>query len=350
MSAQLYNASLEQRITWWKQGRKSLSKYDQHKQLTELRNFDPAWQAVPVVVLRSAIDRLDRAYSSFFRRVKRGEVPGFPRFRSSRRYQSFSIGVASIENKRVKIPKLGHVKLKFYRPLEGETKSVTIKLDASNNWWITFVCDVGDAPAKQPIKTFVGIDLGLTTLATLSTGEEISNPRFFREAQDVLARRQQELARKDKGSKSREQARILVAKINQKIQNQRLDYARKVVADLYARFDLVVFEKLSVHGLAQGSLSKSVNDAAWTILTKCLTLKAENAGKWAESVDPRGTTQECSGCEEIVPKQLGDRWHECPRCGLSINRDHNAAINVLKRARLGPGCEPKLNVRQSPKL
>ena len=340
----LYNAALEQRTTAWRQQRRSISRYDQQVQLTDLRASDLVWSAVPVLVQRSALHRLDLAYASFFRRCKSGETPGFPRFRAVRRYDSFAIGCVTVHNDRVHVPKLGHVKMNLYRSIAGTIKNATIRKDSSGAWWVSFQCDVGAAPAKVAIQTKVGIDLGLTTLATLSTGEEILNPRFAKQAAEQLAKRQRTLARKQKGSRNRERQRILVAKSHRHVANQRLDHAREEVKKLYDRFDEVAYEGLNVCALARGQFSKSFADASWGVLLRCLVSKAEEAGKYATPKDPRGTSQRCSGCGEIVRKRLSERTHCCLKCGLMIGRDHNAAINVLSARPVRSGADGYVGV------
>jgi putative transposase len=324
----LHNGALEQRIVWWRQKR-SVTYEDQTAGLTELRAVDPAWEAPPVEVLRSALQRLDKSFAAFFRRCKNGEKPGFPRFRSSRRYDSFSIGRVSVKKDRVHVPKLGHVKMNLYRPIEGTIRNVIIKRDATGKWWVIFQCDLGPAPAKCEVKTKVGIDLGLTTLATLSTGETIENPRFAKHAAQKLTSRQQKLAKKKKGSKNRERQRVLVAKAHAHVANQRLDHARKEAKKLFDTYDEVQYEDLNISTLAGGMFAKSFADASWGILLRCCTSIAEYAGKHLTPKDARGTSQRCCRCGAIVPKTLADRVHRCHHCGLVIDRDHNAAINVL---------------------
>lgn len=328
----LYNAALEQRITAWKMRYLSVSYEDQTVQLTELRAADPAWALIPVEVLRSPLRRLNSAYAAFFRRCKRGEKPGFPRFRSVRRYDSFAIGRAKVDKDRVHVPKLGklgHVKMNLHRPIEGTIRNATISRDSTGKWWVSFACDLGDAPAKCDVKTQVGIDLGLTTLATLSTGETIENPRFAKRAADQLAKRQRSLARKQKGSRNRERARVLVAKAYAHVAHQRLEHARKEAKRLYETYDEVMHEDLNISALSRGLFSKSFADASWGVFLRCLASKAEYAGKHLTPKDPRGTSQRCCQCGAVVPKTLAERVHRCPHCGLEIDRDHNAAINVL---------------------
>jgi putative transposase len=331
LCGELYNAAIQERRDAWKKRGVSVGLYDQFNELTELREADPEWASVPHRLARSVLVRVERAYRGFFRRVKCGEKPGYPRFRASSRYRSFGLegtDVPRINGSRVRLPKLGFVRFNKYRELRGEVRSVHVRREAGG-WSISFVCDLGDAPAKVPVRAAVGIDVGLESLATLSTGEQIENPRFYREAQDVLARRQRVVARKRRGSSSRARARQLVARANEHIRNQRLDYARKVAAFLFSRFDLIAHEDLAIAHMVRGNLAKSIYDAAWGILIGALTSKAEEAGKWCVPVDPRGTSQRCSGCGSVVPKGLSQREHRCDRCGLVLHRDENAARNVL---------------------
>jgi putative transposase len=335
----LYNAALEQRQIYFQHGKK-ITLYDQQVQLTQLCQSDPAWRAIPVWVLRSALDRLDKAFKAFFRRCKNGEKPGYPRFKSRYRYSSFSICTATLDRNRVKIPRLGPVKLNLYRPCSGEIKDVHIRRAPSGKWWVSFACNVGEAPVKISTapKTKIGIDLGLTCLAMRSNGKGIPNPRFYRESQEKLKATQQSLSTKTNGSRSREKARIFVARINERIHNQRLDHARKLAVELYNQYDFIGYENLNVKGMVQHpTLAKSIHDASWSMIVHCLTFKAEKAGKWAVGVDPRGTSQKCSACNTIVKKALSERVHNCPRCGLVLDRDHNAAINILNLAWLQAG-------------
>lgn len=328
----LYNGALQERRDAWRKQRRRISHLDQSRSLTEIRRGDDAWSSIPVEVARSALRRLDRSFQSFFRRCKAGQTPGFPRFRSRRRYDSFSVqGRASVSGDRVRLPKLGPVKLKLYRPLRGRVLDVIVRRDGAR-WFVCFQCDIGAAPEKTVPVSAVGIDVGLTSLATLSTGEAVENPRHYREAEAVLRRRQQVLARKRKGSRSRRRAVALVRKAQTHVRNQRVDYARKIACDLVGRFDLLAFEDLNIRGLASSTLAKSIRDAGWRVLLHAIACKAESAGKHAVAVDCRDTSQECSSCGAKVQKDLKERVHRCT-CGLVLDRDHNAALNILARGR-----------------
>ena len=241
------------------------------------------------------------------------------------------------------VPKIGHIKFNLYRPIEGRIKTVTIKRSATGKWWVGFSCDLGEAPKLMDvtdIKTekMVGIDLGLTHLFTDSYGNHTKNHKYYKRSQAKLKMAQQNLSHKSKGSKSRERARILVAKLHEHIANQRLDGARQLISCLFNKYDLVAYEDLNVKGLINKSiednnrLAKNIYDASWSIFIKCLVNKAENAGKLAVKVDPRGTSQNCSGCGKVVTKSLYERTHKCPFCGLELDRDHNSGVNILNRA------------------
>jgi putative transposase len=328
----LYNGALQERRDAWRKQRRSICYEEQTRSLTELRAADPSWSTVPVEAARSALRRVDRAFKAFFRRCKAGHVPGFPRFRSRRLYDSFGIQKpVRIDGNIVYLPKIGPIRFNLYRPLRGKILDVVVQRDG-NLWFVCFQCDLGEAPPKGAVLHAVGVDVGLSSLATLSTGEIIENPRCYREAEAVLRRRQQALARKQKGSLSRRRAVSLVRKAHARAKNQRLDYARKVACDLASRFDLIAFEDLNIRGLAMTPMAKSIHDAGWRILLRAIVCKAESAGKHAVAVDPRGTSQECSACGVKVQKDLSVRIHRCA-CGLVLDRDHNAALNILARGR-----------------
>ena len=331
---QLYNGALEERISAWKKQHRSVSYDDQTISSTQLREESEEWEEIPVEISRSALHRVNTSYQGFFRRVKSGGKPGFPRFKSRDRYDSFSFpgGKTEIQGNKIWFPKLGWVKFHNYRliPKDAVIKLVSVR-KTIKGWKVGLVLDLGEAPAKIAIKSEIGLDVGLTTFATLSDGAKIENPRFFRESEARLARQQRNLAAKKRGSKSRQRAKKLVAKTYLEIHNQRLDYARKEAKKLVKQYDLVCFESLEIGNMVQSKLAKSINDAAWGIFLNCIRFKAEEAGSYAIGVNPKGTSQRCSNpkCGKKVKKTLSDREHICPYCGLRIDRDINAALNIL---------------------
>ena len=328
---QLYNGALQHRRDAWRRQRVNVTLYGQQKELTELRASDPEWAAIPAWVERSALVRLDRAFKAFFRRVKAGQTPGFPRFRSRDRYDSFDLGsnLPRIDGDLVHLPRIGAVKFRKYREVGGTVRHVSISRTA-RGWTISFVCDVGEPPAKMPVRNAIGIDVGLEAFATLSNGERVENPRYGRHAQEMLVRRQQSLSRKRRGSNSRRQAKRLVARAYEHIRHQRLDFARKLAVVLFSRFDLIAYEDLAISRMVHGTLAKSIHDAAWGQFLRALQSKAESAGKWCVPVDPRGTSQTCPACGTVAKKTLDQRQHECS-CGFSAHRDHAAAQVILAR-------------------
>jgi putative transposase len=336
---ELYNSALEQRRDAWKKKRRSVTYAEQCRDLTDLRK-EPEFASVPAWVQRSPLRRVDLAFRAFFRRCKSGETPGFPRFKSRDRYDSFDLGsnpvkIETADRPRgsgfIHVPKLGRVRFKQHREVRGEVREISLHFDRTKGrWTVRIVCDVGEAPPKRIVSRVTGIDLGLKEFAVLSDGEAIANPRHFRRGSESLARAQRVLARKARGSNGRHRARQSVGRAHARIANQRLDFHRKLANQLCARFDLIAHEALNVRGLARGILSKSVHDAGWGSFLRTLHSKAEEAGVHVVAVDPRHTTQACSQCGTLVPKGLGVRAHVCD-CGLVLDRDHNAALNILAR-------------------
>ena len=256
------------------------------------------------------------------------------------------------------MPKLGAVKLKLYRPLCGKVLEVTIRREADGKWYACFVCDLGDALAKVAVRParMAGIDVGLSTFATVTDGvgvELVPNPRYFRHGEERLAGRQGRLATKRRGSRSRRRARGLVAKAHRHIRNQRLDHARKLAVRLYERYDFIAHEDLAISRMVHGSLAKSIHDAAWGVFLRALACKAEEAGKWCVPVDPRRTSQICSACGALVPKELSERVHRCA-CGVELDRDVNAALNVLALGRsaaaVGAKVSPSFGLAHYPRV
>lgn len=326
----LYNAALEQRRDAWKKIRKSVSLFEQGRDLTELRSSFPDFAEVPQRVLRSSLRRVDLAFKGFFRRVKSGDKPGYPRFKSKNQFNSFSIGESCNFNaSHVELfKKIGAVKFHYYREIKGELKNVIV-LREGGKWFVLFQCDLGCAPLKITPKTLVGIDVGLTSLAVLSNGEIIKNPRYFKAEEKRLARRQQHVSRCKMGSKRRAKAKNLIGKSYGRLKDLRENNSRQIAQNLYKKWDAIALEDLDLNNLNQKNLAKYTTDAAWSRLRNALARKAESAGKHLVLVDPKFTSQTCSACGVVKKKKLSERAHKCP-CGFSTSRDHNAAINIAK--------------------
>ncbi len=328
----LYNAALQERRDAWKMGHVSLMFYDQAKQLKAIRAAgDTALSNHHTGT--EVLHRVDRTFQAFFRRVKGGERPGFPRFKSRSRYDSYSFpqygnGCKLRDNGRLYVQGVGQLKLKLHRPVEGMIKTVTLKREAGR--W--YACFSVEAPTPEPLPAtgqVVGIDVGLTHFAVLSDGTEIANPRHYQAAQTKLRRAQRKVARRKKGSNRRRKAVRALQRVHQQVRNQRADFHHQVCRKLVNTYDLIAVEDLNVRGMAKGWNAKSVTDAGWGMFLSKLSYKAEEAGRELVRVNPNGTSQRCP-CGTSVPKGLAQRWHQCPNCGLSVGRDHASALEVLR--------------------
>lgn len=333
---ELYNAALEERRNAYRQRGETISGYQQMAQLREVRAVREEYSGIHVHLLQDAITRLDRAYRAFFRRVKAGEKPGFPRFRGRGRYTSFTLKDAKNRNgaafdvkaKRLRLTGIGEIKVKLHRQPEGVLKQVTITLDGDGHWYACLCCDGVPERTLPATGQSVGVDVGIKAFATLSTGEQVENPRHYERAQAQLRRAQRRVARRKRGSNRRRKAALLLRKHHNKIQRARRDFHHKVALGFVRRFDSIAVESLNIKGLARGMLAKQVQDAAWGGFLTILRSKAECAGREVWEVDPRGTSQRCSGCGTVVPKKLSVRIHACSDCGLVLDRDENAARNI----------------------
>jgi putative transposase len=339
----VYNETLATRKNAWEQEQKSLTRYDTIKMLPDWKVERPELSQVYSQVLQDVCTRVDLAFKAFFRRVKSGEKSGYPRFRGYGRYDSFTYpqtGFKLLDNG-LQLSKIGVVKLILHRPICGNIKTLNIRRDAVGNWYACFSCEVEPEPLPKSDKA-VGIDVGLESFATFSTGEKVDNPRFFRLDEKELAKAQRKLSKAEKGTPERAKRRKAVAHIYQRIVNRRMDFAHKLSRQLVSMYGIIALEKLNTKGMLQNHyLAKSISDAAWNQLVQYITYKAECAGREVVLVDPRNTSKRCSRCGTLVEKSLSVRIHSCPICGLEIDRDENAAINILALGLQGLGASPR---------
>src|SRR5258708_7772487 len=325
---QLYNAALEERIGCYRVTGKTRSYIDQAKALTTCRRDLPDMAALPVNIQRWTLKRLDDSFQAFFRRAKaRKGKAGFPRFRGKARWDSFGFNQfkgISFGEKRLRFAGMPSLRVHLHRPLPdaADIRSCVFRREG-RRWSVCFQIRVPITAAHAG--DVVGIDAGLTTLATLSTGEEIANPRIGRKHEREQRRRQPALSRCKRGSKRRGKVRERLARLHRTIKNERATFLHQVSARLVREDRTLIFEKLNIGGMARGMLARCNHDAAWNKLVGFCRYKAAKAGGAIEEADPRGTTRDCSGCGEPVPKTLAERMHSCPRCGLVIGRDENAA-------------------------
>jgi putative transposase len=334
-ACRLYNAALQERIEAYATHRKSINYYDQAAQLTEIRKAGDL-DLPNCHCAQDVLRRLDKAFQAFFQRIKRGQKPGFPRFKSRRRYDSITFPSHGDGNKLLPsghlfVQGVGNIKAKLHRPLHGKIKTVTVRRQ-NEHWYVCFSVEASAHTLPESTE-MVGIDLNLENFATLEEGnleeKRIENPRFYQQAQKKLRRAQRRVARRKKRSNRRRKAVILLRKIHQHIFNQRLDHHHKLARMLVNQYGFIAVEDLNVKGLAGGMLSKQVHDASWASFIAKLAYKAEEAGRQLVKVDPRGTSQRCP-CGAKVPKKLSDREHVCTACGLITTRDDASAAEILR--------------------
>jgi len=368
---ELYNAALEERREAYRMCGVGVSYYDQKRQLPGIKEVRPEYKQIGSQVLQDVTARLDKAFQAFFRRVKEGVDPkkvGYPRFKGKYRYNSFTLSqcgwnLPALDSGWLYVAGIGHLKLKWSRPIAGTIKTVTIKRDA-DHWYVTFSCEVEMDAAPVQDKPAVGIDMGLEYYVMMSDGTHIENPRCYRKAQATIARRQRAFERKKKRvklkdgtyryGKNRARAGILLKHAHRHVANQRRDMQHKAARKIVETYGAVAVEALSIDNMtkrpaprpnedgmyapngaaAKAGLNKSIQDAGWGQFLSTLAHKAEEAGVVMVKVNPAGTSQHCSGCGAYCPKTLAVRWHRCAACGLSLQRDTNAACNILHRAGL----------------
>ncbi len=318
---ELYNAGLQERRDAYRLECKSIRYRDQQNQLPEIKEIRPELGEIHSQVLQDVLRRLDKAFQNFFRRVKeRKEKAGFPRFRSHKRYDSFTYAQSgfALTNGKLRLSKIGDVRIKLHRPIEGKVKTLTITREASGKWFACFSVEQTAQPLPACDEA-IGIDVGLASFCTLSNGEQIANPRFFRTDEKELAKAQ------------RKEKRKVARRIHERIANRRRNFAHQLSHALVSTFGVIAFEHLNITGMVRNHcLSKSISDAAWNQLVRFTNYKAANAGRTCVQVDPRNTSKLCSACGSIVEKDLSVRVHHCS-CGLTLDRDVNAAINILSR-------------------
>lgn len=334
---------------------KAISFFSQKRELVDIKEARPEYKDMASHVLQDVLHRLDKAFAAFFRRVRNGETPGYPRFKGRNRYSSFMYPDGAgwkLEGHILQLSKIGKAKIKLHRPLEGKIKTCTIKKEG-DHWYVLFACE-GEAPEKLAVSyEDVGIDLGVSHLATLSNGEMIEHPHYYRQAARTLAKRQQAVERKKPRSHRRVRAGKLVGKAHRKIARQRRDFLHKQSRALVDRYQVLVFENIQIGNLtkrpkpkkgekaeaylpngaaAKGGLNKSILDAGWGMFVAMCASKAEEAGRTLLKVHPHFTSQVCSNCGQVRKKDLSERWHSCD-CGAELDRDVNAALNILARGK-----------------
>jgi putative transposase len=372
----VYNSLLNWRKHDYEVQGKSPSCGEQEKALPLWKKAHPELCEIYSQVLQDVCKRVDRAFDAFFRRVREGDTPGFPRFKGKGQYDSLTYPQSGYKvlEQAVSLSKIGTVKAVLHRPVEGTIKTCTVRRQ-SGKWYVCFAVEVGvsplgmapvplPSPEAEPLPESteqVGIDVGLNAFAALSNGGFVENPRFFRKEEKALAKAQRKAdklkhARSQEQKAARRKAYKVVSRIHERIRNRRHDFVHQLSRKIVNRFGLIAVEKLNVKNMskspapkqdqqtgeylpngasAKAGLNKSILDAAWSMFRSVLTHKAEWAGRQEVNVNPAcptGIPVGCSRCGQRVPKPLSERVHVCPCCGLVLDRDVNAARNILKIA------------------
>jgi putative transposase len=329
---ELYNAALEERRDAWQKCGVSVTVAGQSAELPAVKEVRPEYRDIHSQVLQDVLTRLDRAFQAFFRRVKSGEKPGYPRFQGANRYNSFTYkqfgNGATLDNGFLVLSKIGRIAVRWSRPIEGTPKTITISREA-DGWYVGFSC--ADVPTQPlpPTGQDTGIDLGLEAFATLADGTRIFCPGWYRKAERRLKTAQRRVSRRKRGSNRRRKAVALLSRAHLKVKRQRQDFHHKVALQLVRQNDTIYHEDLQTANMVKNHhLAKSISDASWSQFLSILAAKAAYAGRRVVAVPPAYTSQTCSGCGVIVSKGLSVRWHTCPDCGTSLHRDHNAAKNI----------------------
>jgi putative transposase len=363
----LYNGALEERRTAYRQCHVTVTYPMQSAQLKDIRGFDPDRQGRWSFSSQQAtLRRLDKAMQAFFRRVKAGQTPGYPRFRGVGWFDTVEFpkdgdGVRWNSTPhdpvtRVRLQGVGHVRVQQHRPVAGRVKTVSVKREGTR-WFVVLSCD--DVPA-QPLPATgrtVGIDLGIAHFLTTSHGQHVPNPRYGRASADRLTAAQQALSRCQRRSVRRKKAAARVAALHGRVRRRRLDHAHKTARGLVREFDVIAHEKLTIATMvrapkpkpdldrptafgpngaaAKAGLNRSIHDAGWGVFLGILADKADSAGRRVIPVDPRNTSRACPDCGHVSGNnRVTQAEFVCVACGYTANADVVGALNVEHRAGL----------------
>ncbi len=308
-----------------------------HKSLTyllpELKAKTPELGGVFSQVLQNVAKRVRRGFENFWARRRAGLKADTPHFRRFRDYNSLTYPQFGfkLDGSTLRLSKIGDLRLRLHRPVEGRVKTLTISRSPSGKWYAVFasVVETRLIPGREEA---VGVDLGLNSLAALSDGTLFEAPRSYLRSEDKLRKLHRGVSKRCLGSNNRGKARLRLAVQYERVANQRRDFAYKIARSIVNRYEEIVVENLKIDNLKRNRhLSKSIGDAGWGLLRSALTYMANLSEGVMVLVDPRFTSQLCSGCGSLVSKSLADRVHSCPCCGLVLDRDVNAARNILRK-------------------
>lgn len=343
LGTEVYNRLLTTYKEEFLQNEIKLGRYDLEYYLTIWRREDPRYRAMYRFTQNCLAKRLSWGLSWYFHHIgewKEGKIrkPGLPRYKKSIRSIEFApLSVKVLDNKTVKIGRIGRVEMVLHREIVGEVKEITVLRKSSGKWFIIFTCDQVDRNELRSDGQEVGIDVGLINFASLSDGTVIDNPRFLIKSEKRIRKLQKDLSRKKKGSNNWRRSKQLVASAYERVENQRNDFLHKVSRQIVNDYRFIAIESLGIDRMIIGqNIAKAISDVSWYKFTRMLEYKASSAGAQLVRIDRFSpTSQTCSGCGEARRIELDQREYICPSCGLSINRDLNAAKNILAVGRAG---------------
>jgi putative transposase len=328
----LYNRCLAERKEAFEKEKRSVGKYEQLRHVKGLKRSNPYAANVHSHILQVVVQDLDKAFQAFFRRVKAGEKAGYPRFKGKNRFDSFGLkeygNGFKLEGRRLRLSGIGRLRVRWHRPIVGTIKTVRICRQAGK-WYASFACGVNEQPLP-PTGRCVGVDVGLHHLLATSEHEVVENPHWYRKAEARLRILQRTVSRRTIGGRNRRKAILALQRQHEYIANSRKDFLNKVAHSLILHYDFITLENLPIQRMVHNRhLSKSILDAGWGYLKQRLIDEAAEAGRQVVLVNPSYTSKTCSSCGEFFPNlSLAERWIECS-CGLSVDRDVNAALNIL---------------------
>lgn len=342
LSKEIYNLLLEKSKQYYKETGKTFTQFDMNKYISQLKSEKPEYQLMHSQALQNISKRISDAYKAFFRRVKEKKSGkkvkvGFPRFKKMVYSLTYpQSGFKFINERKLYLSNIGNVPIILHRALKGKIKTCIIKKYHSGKWYVGFSNDIPKNEFMSNGKESVGIDVGLIDYATLTNGEKITPPKYLRKSENKLKILHKRVSRKIKGSNNKRKAKLRLSRCYEKITNQREDFLHKLSKMQVNSYSKIKVENLQIQNMMKNHcLAKSIADASWNKYIQMLHYKAWNAGCEVEKVVPNNTTKECSNCGHKEYLKLSDRIFRCSQCGNTIDRDLNAAKNILKRTTVG---------------